>query len=262
MSSLTVPSSSHVLNTHDHLMAMSSYLGLPSLSPDFHWLCNGCGHILIYMPESLPNAISTTLPPTSSDNGNPHKSSPNVPLPTCPVAVSLSAIIHIDCDDFWLTSDGGYQGPGTVWRDILDVKPSCTVANPGIEPVMSDFMHMLHNLHLLTKHCVTPGFSSGKSFFCTDHQAIARFKLHHKLFEAVDTDTDSDQPNEAPTAPFTFEHWPLTKEKNHTELLALKHSHHLLPVPGYDMAGFLIAPSAYQCCLQGAIAEVHFTLSH
>ncbi|KAI6100724.1 hypothetical protein EDD16DRAFT_1761229 [Pisolithus croceorrhizus] len=260
MSSPTVPSSSHVLNACNRLMGSPSYLGLPSLSSDFHWLCEGRGHVLIHMPESPPDTVTTTSPPTNSDDGDPCDSSPNVP--STPVAVSLSAIIRINREDFWLTSDGGYQGPGAVWRDILDVKPSCTVSNPSIEPVTSDFVHMLRNLHLLTKRCVTPGFSSGKSFFCADHQAVARFKLRHRLFEAVDMDADSEQPNECPTAPFTFEHWPLTKEKNRAELLALKNSHCLLPVPAYDVAGFLIAPSAYRCCLQGAIAEVHFTLSH
>ncbi|KAI6023473.1 hypothetical protein EDC04DRAFT_2725943 [Pisolithus marmoratus] len=33
-------------------------------------------------------------------------------------------------------------------------------------------------------------------------------------------------------------------------------------MPAYDIAGCLIMPSAYRRCLQGAIAEVHFTLSH
>ncbi|KAI6107357.1 hypothetical protein EDD16DRAFT_1712407 [Pisolithus croceorrhizus] len=110
---------------------------------------------------------------------------------------------------------------------------------------MSDFVHVLHNLHILTNCCITPGFSSGKSFFCTDHQAIARFKLHHKLFEAVDMDADSEHLDKPPTAPFTFEHWPLTKEKNQAELLALKNSHCLLPVPAYDVARYLIVPTAY-----------------
>lgn len=84
--------------------------------------------------------------------------------------------MRIDHEDFWLTSDGGYQGPNAVWRDILHVKPSCALSNPGVEPVLSDFQHVLQNLQLLAERCVTPGFSSGKSLFCTDHQGVGRFQ--------------------------------------------------------------------------------------
>ncbi|KAI6117331.1 hypothetical protein EV401DRAFT_1970065 [Pisolithus croceorrhizus] len=43
---------------------------------------------------------------------------------------------------------------------------------------------------------------------------------------------------------------------------AAVNSHHLLPVPAYDVAGRLLTPTAYRRCLEGAIAEVHFTLLH
>ncbi|KIK25255.1 hypothetical protein PISMIDRAFT_9645 [Pisolithus microcarpus 441] len=66
----------------------------------------------------------------------------------------------------------------------------------------------------------------------------------------------------AATDPFSFKLWPLTKEWTCVELLGLKASHCILPLPMYDLAGNLIRPSAYCCSLQGAIVEVHFTLSH
>ncbi|KAI6100851.1 hypothetical protein EDD16DRAFT_1652623 [Pisolithus croceorrhizus] len=62
--------------------------------------------------------------------------------------------------------------------------------------------------------------------------------------------------------PSTFDQCPLTKQKNRAELLVLRNSHHLLPVPAYDVAGRLLTPTAYRRCLEGAIAEVHFTLLH
>lgn len=61
---------------------------------------------------------------------------------------------------------------------------------------------------------------------------------------------------------FSFERWPLTKEKNRVELLALKTTHHIVPLPAYDLANDLIRPGGYRRLLQGAIVEVHFTLSH
>ncbi|KAI5998458.1 hypothetical protein EDC04DRAFT_2909404 [Pisolithus marmoratus] len=243
MASPNLLSSQHVLDVHNHLMSLPSYLGKPSVSADFHWLHDGHGHILIHVPEAISDTIASASAP-SSDDQDQTNSSPETPLSLPPNPAILSAIVCIDHKDFWLMSNGGYQGPNAVWTDILHVKLSCALSNPGIEPVLSDFPHMLQNLPLLTECCVTPGFTSGKRLFCTDRQGLARFKLHHKLFEVVDTDLASNEPGALPADLFSFELWPLTKEKNWAELLALKGSHHL-PMPAYDIAGCLIMPSAY-----------------
>ncbi|KAI6116489.1 hypothetical protein F5141DRAFT_1213083 [Pisolithus sp. B1] len=229
MSTPTVPSSSRVLNACNRLRGTPLYLGKPFFPTNFYWLCDGHGHFLVYVPEMRSNSITASAP--SLNDGEQCNSSPD--------PVALSAI---------LKSDGGYHSSNAAWRA------------PGIECVLSDFLHMLQNLQLLTNRCVTPGFSSGKSFFCTDHEGISRFKLHHKIFEAVNPNLDSKEPDVPPADPFTYEQWPLTKQNKRGKLLALKNSRHL-PVPAYVM-GHLITPTAYRRCLQGAIAEIHFTLSH
>ncbi|KAI6043800.1 hypothetical protein EDC04DRAFT_2599889 [Pisolithus marmoratus] len=82
-------------------------------------------------------------------------------------------------------------------------------------------------------------YSSGKSFFSSGEMGLRCFKLHHQLFEVCPTpwkyaltDTcvyldcgllDGDSKSTSATSsmdPFSFELWPLTIEKNHTELLA------------------------------------------
>ncbi|KAI6023031.1 hypothetical protein BKA83DRAFT_4272446 [Pisolithus microcarpus] len=97
-----------------------------------------------------------------------------------------------------------------------------------MQPLDADFATVMTTLRLLTNKCVTPGYALGKSLFGDENLNPKRFKLRHKLFE----------------------------------LLALKSTHRVLPVPAYDLAGNLIHPTAYRRFLQGALVEIHFTLSH
>ncbi|KAI6002520.1 hypothetical protein EDC04DRAFT_2611836 [Pisolithus marmoratus] len=208
----------------------------------------------------------------------------NSPLSPPVDAAVLCAIVCIHHGDFWLTSDGGYRGPNTIWREILDVKPLCSVLNPGFDPVNSDFAVALQMLQVLTEKCITPGYSSGQSFFSCNNMGPMHFKLHHKLFETLDSAAVDNEEVLLPGTsamgslsmvvlgilslmqellpdPFSFKLWPLTREKNHSELLALKSMHHILPLPAYDLTGDLIRPSAYQCCLQGALAEHPYSIN-
>ncbi|KAI6011813.1 hypothetical protein PISMIDRAFT_103949, partial [Pisolithus microcarpus 441] len=149
-------------------------------------------------------------------------------------------------------ADGGYHGTTTVCREILDVKPSCALTTPGLEPVKSDFATVLHNLCQITEQCITPGYAAGKSFFTGDHSNTTRFKLRHQLFEVPDKLQD----------PYSFERWPLTRERHRAELLKLKNTHRILPIPAYDLVNDLLKLSTYHRYLQGALVEIHFSLTH
>ncbi|KAI6008577.1 hypothetical protein EDC04DRAFT_2907011 [Pisolithus marmoratus] len=224
MSATPVSSSECMLEAHKRLMNSGLYLGDPSIAVDLQWVHDGCEDVLVHVPHGTSPNGSQQCSPVNND---------------APQPAVLCAIVHIDRNDFWLMADGGYVGLNAIWKEILDMKPSCA----------------LHE----------PGFSSGKSFFSTDIHGLSHFKLCHRLFETINAAIDGDDvPMAAPPAtdPFSFELWPLTKERNHGELLALKSTHHILPLPAYDMLGDLIKPSAYRCSLQGAIIEIHFTLSH
>ncbi|KIK18236.1 hypothetical protein PISMIDRAFT_109910 [Pisolithus microcarpus 441] len=286
MASMSPLPVSCLINAHNCLMGSRCYLGDTSISANFEWVCEGQGHVLVCVPAMQNDDPPTaTGHDTSVDDNN--VDSPGIPPTPLTPPTFLSAIVHIDQEDFWLTPDGRYQGPNGIWKEFLDVKPSCTLVNPGMEPVMSDFPVTLHMLQLFTQHCVTPSFSSGKSFFSSDEHGPSHFKLCHRLFKVglhtvsiqkhyswwlvlvqrIESDLDGKLTSQtstsaAATDPFSFELWPLTKERTHAELLALKASHHILPLPMYDLAGNLIQPSAYCCSLQGAIMEVHFTLLH
>ncbi|KAI6011233.1 hypothetical protein BKA83DRAFT_4132225 [Pisolithus microcarpus] len=202
MSTATNPVLSQVLQARERLMVSGLYLGQSCTASNLEWVHEGRGHVLLHIPA----------PPINR--------------------AVLSAIVRIDRDDFWLVSDGGYQGAGSIWKDILDVKPSCALTKPGMQPLDADFATVMTTLRLLTNKCVTPGYALGKSLFGNENLNPKHFKLRHKLFESLDTDVDNDdvEPPSA-TDPFSLELWPLTKERNRPELLALKSTHRVLPVP-------------------------------
>lgn len=266
---------SRVLNARNHLIASGLYLGDPSIINRLKWVRDGRGHVLTYVApateintgepgdDDAGGESDVTANSETTDDVTPLQSqqATNSALSARPERVILSAIACIDHDDFWLTADGGYHGTTTVCREILDVKPSCALTTPGLEPVKSDFATVLHNLRQITEQCITPGYAAGKSFFTGDHSNTTRFKLRHQLFETLQDDGDR---NDAPDAddPYSFERWPLTRERHRAELLKLKNTHRILPIPAYDLANDLLKPSTYRRYLQGALVEIHFSLTH
>ncbi|KIK19874.1 hypothetical protein PISMIDRAFT_13357 [Pisolithus microcarpus 441] len=258
-----------MVTARNRLMRSGSYLGDPSICSNFQWLHEGCGHMLVHVPKLASEVILSLSAPTSADDNAEVNCDlkPDIPLSQPNEPAILSMIVRIDHNNFWLMADGGYLGPNNVCKDILDVKPSCALLNPGLEPMMSDFPLVLQTLQQSTQCCVTPGFSSGKSFFSVDQNGAQHFKLHHILFESLDShseDGDTWDATVQTTAAdaYSFEHWPLTKERNCAELLALKNTYRILPLPAYDNMNDLIQPLAYRRSLQGAIAEIHFNLLH
>ncbi|KAI6143858.1 hypothetical protein EDD17DRAFT_1658667 [Pisolithus thermaeus] len=243
------------MTAHNCLLASGLYLGDSSIMGNLHWVQDGRMDVLSYVPGCLS-------PPSTGDLDLP----PNHAMSPSSGVAKLCAIVCIDCEDFWLMADGGYMGPNSLWKEIVDVKLLCTVCDPGIAPLTSDFAVILDILCMLTQKCVMPGYSAGTSFFLNTKQGPSHFKLRHKLFETLDSSgVDSDDPDVPKSSLadlFSLETWPLTKESNHAELLSLKSMHHLLPVPTYDLNNDLIHPSTYWHSLQGALVEIHFTLSH
>ncbi|KAI5997569.1 hypothetical protein EDD15DRAFT_2194608 [Pisolithus albus] len=254
--------------SHDHLLAMGLYLGDSTVATNVQWVREGRGHVLVYCPkkdteESTTEGNSTALKNISS-NPTPTTAPANFQAP--PEGAELSAIVRIECEHFWLTSDGGYLGPNDICKEILDVKLTCTVGDPGMEPVHSDFPTVLDMLCVLTRQCVMPGYSAGPSLFITEKNRPTCVKVRHRLFEPIDCglDDDEDSGDESATTDdlYSFENWPLTRERNRAELLRLKHSHILQPVPAYDLNDDLLHPNTYCRCLRGAIMEICFTLTH
>lgn len=96
---------------------------------------------------------------------------------------TLTAITRMDCNNFWMTSDAGYGRPSTVWKDLAEVKLSCVVCSPDLQPAKGDYDQVIANLQSLQGKIVTPGYQMGKVFFLAGKGVMKRFKVHHVLFE-------------------------------------------------------------------------------
>ena len=59
-----------------------------------------------------------------------------------------------------------------------------------------------------------------------------------------------------------MENWPLTDKSTQDELEDLRATHHIVPVPAYNIQGNLVKPAAYRHTLENALVELHFMLSH
>ncbi|KAI5992237.1 hypothetical protein EDD15DRAFT_2368510 [Pisolithus albus] len=265
-----VPSVTSLLNsTRDRLLASGLYLADPTIAERLWWVPDGRGHVLVYDPrvvDAHPNEASSETD-FSDDTALPSEGSPDLTDTPPPKGAELSVIVRIDRDNFWLTSDGGYVEPTAICKELQEVKPSCTLTNPRMEPASTDFDSVLHMLRQLTKQCITTGYSCGKSLFANEKNKPPGFKVQHRLFERIETTVAGNNPDMPPSSsstddPFSFELWPLTRERHRKELLALKRNHRLCPVPAYDLADDLLHPTTYRHCLWGAIVEIHFTLSH
>ncbi|KAI5991149.1 hypothetical protein EDD15DRAFT_2449176 [Pisolithus albus] len=261
MTSPDLSVSSLLNKTRDRLLASGLYLGDSSIVRRLRWVPEGRAHVLVYDPqleEAEDNAPDNTT--QSGDQVGDQTTSPP------PKAAELSAIVRIDRDDFWLTADGGYVEPTPMCKELLEVKLSCALTNPAVEPASTDFPTVLQILRQLTGQCVTPGYSSGKSFFSVEKNKPPGFKVRHKLFERIDSvlpgANESVEGASSKDDPFSYRLWPLTKERHRAQLMALQHSHRLCPVPAYDLANDLLIPTTYRSCLQGAIVEIRFTLTH
>ena len=58
------------------------------------------------------------------------------------------------------------------------------------------------------------------------------------------------------------ENWPLTDKSARDELEELRSTHCVVLIPAYNIQGNLIKPAAYRRCLENALVELHFNLTH
>jgi hypothetical protein len=61
---------------------------------------------------------------------------------------------------------------------------------------------------------------------------------------------------------FTIAGWHAVHDAAKDTLLNMQTTHKVIPLPAYDMHGNLIRPEDYRKHLQGAIVQVHFTMTH
>jgi hypothetical protein len=128
---------------------------------------------------STPPSTPTSTPSDSNQAADP---TANPPADTAlPEIAVLSAVVKIRDDDFYLTSDGGYRGPGqsSFIKCLAEVKPSCNGGRPDAEPFNADFSTTMANLRWLLEQTATDGFE--KRGVILDNGD--RMRVRHILFE-------------------------------------------------------------------------------
>lgn len=151
-----------LMKSHCNLKGSDMYLGSPQVMEKVTWVCEGRADHLVVKSESHSDVHSEDAS---------HE------------MVFLTTIICIDGSDFWMTSDGAYGWPSTVWKELADVKLSCAVCTLDLQPMKADYDQVVANLHKLQAQVVTPGYQMGKSFFLPGKGDMKRIKIRHVLFE-------------------------------------------------------------------------------
>lgn len=152
-----------LLYVHQSLSTSHFYLGNETVIDHVQWVRDGRANRLVVKPGEDVNSASNDIS--------------NLPI------AKLSAIVKIDRDDFWLTSDAGYQKPSVVWKTLAEVKPSCAITIPDVQPAKMDYPRVVNNLRTLQGKITTPGYQMGRGFFLAARGDVHRFKLRHVLFE-------------------------------------------------------------------------------
>ncbi|KAL4064818.1 hypothetical protein V8B97DRAFT_2025921 [Scleroderma yunnanense] len=146
----------------------------------------------------------------------------------------ILAVVQIDNNDFWLTADVNFHGLTEICLDYAVIKPSCVCHMPEAAPFTADWGSVTDNLHWLQDQIATPKFGMKQGLFVTAGKCVPQFKMHHVLFEALDIDE------------LTMKEAASKEQSGKKENIEWK----------------LIDPCCYHCHLEGALAEVHFNLSH
>ncbi|KAI6010047.1 hypothetical protein PISMIDRAFT_12614 [Pisolithus microcarpus 441] len=237
------PTTSPMSRSRQQLLASGLYLADDNIVHNVQWVQQGRSHYLAVLSDSS----------TAAAQHEP---------------AELSAIVVIDSKNYWLTSDAGYQKGASMWQHLYDVKLSCTVSAPPMNPQKSDFGTLMKNLCILMQKITMPGFEKGKGFLFHDNCSPTPtcFKIRHCLFERLTDDNANESVLDLSQLQngthFLPENMKLTHEQMHEELFLLQRTHHLQPLQARGQDGTIMSPATYQTNLENAIVKLHFNLWH
>ncbi|KAF9232798.1 hypothetical protein BU15DRAFT_80809 [Melanogaster broomeanus] len=236
----TSVSSTHQHSAHirENLLHSGFYLGDQDLVHHVHWAPNGRKDSL-FINKPLQSHTS------SSDNATE--------------LTTLSTVVRIMDNNFWLTSDVGWRAPTSITAHLHDAKATCVGVAPRSGPFHADFLIAAQNATNLQQQIATPDFNLRYGFACTGEGESTQFKFRHVLFEKINGDNADD---EFIQRTYDLDDWPVHSEGARNALDDMKSTHHAIPLAAYDVDDQLIPPTSYRQQLQGALVEIHFNLSH
>ncbi|KAF8546827.1 hypothetical protein OG21DRAFT_1490782 [Imleria badia] len=164
----------------------------------------------------------------------------------------LSAIVVLSKQGFFLTRDANWRGPSEIIPHLHDVKASCLGVAARVNPFRDDFSALL--VHARTLQASAASHEEALLVGFVHDNSI---KFQHVLFQWAGVDTE--EPDDASVP---LDKWPVHNDIATLELERMKGSYCAVPIPAYNIANHLIHPATYRRELQGALVEIHFTLSH
>ncbi|KAF9234214.1 hypothetical protein BU15DRAFT_79234 [Melanogaster broomeanus] len=75
-----------------------------------------------------------------------------------PELATLSAIVRVNDNNFWLTSDAGWRTPTKITPQLSDAKGTCIGIAPLTGIFHDDFLASIHNARTLQQRTATPDF--------------------------------------------------------------------------------------------------------
>ncbi|KIL54711.1 hypothetical protein M378DRAFT_18628 [Amanita muscaria Koide BX008] len=262
------------------LMASGGYLGDPNFRRNVHWVKLGNAHMVMPRVETdggglVPARDAAASAPVAEDGNDAPSTSAEFTetedVMEREVAI-LSAVVEISGDDFYLSSDGNFQGPNRFTAGLAQVKVSCCGGIPELEPFRSDFVEVKRNVDWMLSEAATRGVHLKKGFSVGTVDA-PKLKVRHALFEPRESgtveevgsqgsETEGTSAAVVETKWWEIENWPVQTHAALEALPGLCATHKVVAVPAYDMHGHLIHPSFYRSRLVGAVVELGFELTH
>ncbi|KAF9230627.1 hypothetical protein BU15DRAFT_83395 [Melanogaster broomeanus] len=151
----------------DDLLHSGFYLGDHDLINRVHWAPNGRKDSF-FVNEAVQSHTS------SSDDATE--------------LATLSAVVRIMDNNFWLTSDAGWRAPTSITPHLHDAKATCVGVAPRSGPFRPDFFVAVQNATNLQQQVATQDFNLRYGFACTGEGESTQIKFRHVLFEKIDGD--------------------------------------------------------------------------
>jgi len=149
------------------LVASGLYLGVPQTVDAVQWMRDG--RTLRLVARNPDGVTPGTVPVIRQIYGEAGES------------ISLSLLVQITEDDFWMMPDGFWRSGSGGARKFSDVKLTCTGAAVDNHPLPADFNNALHTLEHIMDGAKSTGATQEGVIKTTNEGPKLRFR--HQLFQ-------------------------------------------------------------------------------
>ncbi|KAM6490060.1 hypothetical protein JOM56_014472 [Amanita muscaria] len=238
-------------NARQALLASGYYLGTPEprWEDKVTWKRIGKAERLV----SVEDDVIATAAYKAFEESDQLGKAPNPPDP-----VMLSAVVHVSEEDYWLTSCGMWRGDSPVARTLADVKPTCVGVAPVHAVFAEDFRLVLENVNNLMEMSRAYDRRKGVIIGALEKSGA----LNREDGNVGGTSTPSTDSVSRVPVQYTIAQWPAFYSEAQEQLKTMVDTHRVNYLRAFDMHGNLIEPQDYRKHLQGALVQIHFTLTH